>query len=111
MYLPSAFLAVFRPIGLWQKRLAADSAPLDIAAMEDFCLKRLIQWQYTPPKPLAVHRVGDTLRTGMFLAVVQHEAVAAIVITAFAPYEGGCPPPLPRCHPGQRTVGIALYGR
>ena len=45
---------VFRPIGLRQENLTADSAPLGIAAMEDFRFKRLVQWKYTPSKPFAV---------------------------------------------------------
>jgi hypothetical protein len=63
-------LTVFCPIGLRQENLTADSAPLGIAAMEDFRFKRLVLRQHAPPKPLAIDRVGYDLHTDTFFTIV-----------------------------------------
>jgi len=80
----SAIVAVFRPIGLWQKCLTTDNAPFDIAAMEDFRFKRLVLRQHAPPKPFAVDGIGDVLRASVFLAVIQQKTIPVIIVTALS---------------------------
>jgi len=77
-------LTVFRPIGLRQENLTADSAPLGIAAMEDFRFKRFAQRKYAPPKPFAVDGIGDALRASVFLAVIQQKTIPVIIVTALS---------------------------
>lgn len=111
MYFVSTAFAIFGPIGFGNERRPADFAPFDIGAMEDFGFQRGIAGENEPPKPFAVDRVGDALHADRFLAIVQQEAVAAVVVATLPPDECVRPFALTRCHPGQRTIRPALDGQ
>lgn len=103
--------AVFGPIGFGNKRHLAYSAPLNIGAVEDFGFQRGIAGKNEPPEPFAVDRVGDALHADRFFAIVQQEAVSAVVVATLPPDECVRPFALTRCHPGQRTIRPTLDGR
>lgn len=79
--------------------------------MEDFRFQSFIIRQYAPAKPFAVDRVRNALNTDRFFAIVQPQAVAAVIIAALAPYQGIGSFSLPRRHARQGTVWAAFNGR
>ena len=50
--------------------------------MKDFRFQRGITGQDAPAEPLAVDRIGNTLYTDTFLAVIQQQAIASVVVAA-----------------------------
>jgi len=70
---------------LWRgkKALTLPASPLaDNRIRKQGCTQAIIQRQNSGAEPLADQRVGDTLRTNTFLAIVQQQTIPAIVVAA-----------------------------
>ena len=80
----AAFRAVFLPVAAGCKGLSASVAepcalPVNVGA------ERLVGGQNRPPKVLAQQRIRNRLHAHAALAVVQRQAVAAIIVGAQPP--------------------------
>ena len=80
----AAFRAVFLPVAAGGKGLSAPVAepcalPVNVGA------ECLVGGQNRPPKVLAQQRIGNPLHTRATLAVVQRQAIAAIIVGAQPP--------------------------
>ena len=59
--------------------------PLDGGGREQCGVQASVQREDSGTEPATCKRVGDTLRTDTFLAVVQEQAVSAVIVAAFMP--------------------------
>lgn len=115
-FLPSmdyhgAAFTILCPVGLWDESLSALGAAFEVVGAEDLRLQRLILRQHRPAEPLAGHRIGNSLRTNTGFAVVQHKAVAAVIVAAAFLYQSFCRFELYRRHAIQGAVCFSLYLR
>jgi hypothetical protein len=78
----STLRAVFRPIGFRQIVTSAENAFLPVRPMEQGGTQASVQGQNGGAEPTAYQRICDTLRADTFLAVVQKQAIPAIIIAA-----------------------------
>ena len=108
MYLCGAGFTVFRPVRAGDESRPALRAPLRTVPVKNLRFQRLILWQDRPPEPLAADGIGNRLRAGMGIPIVQQKAVTAIIVTTGIPYERIAPPPLCRRHAGQGAARPAL---
>ena len=76
------FWTVFRPIGFRQIATAAEDASFHVGPMEQGGAQASVQRQDGGAEPTAHQRICDTLNTDTFLAIVQKQAVPAIIVTA-----------------------------
>ncbi len=75
------FRAVFRPIGFRQVVTSAENAFLPVRPVEQGGAQASVQRQDSGAEPTAHQRICDTLNTDTFLAIVQQEAVSAVIVT------------------------------
>ena len=93
--------AVFHRIGAGEDRCAADTAALDRPRRHDLPVQLPVRWQDGGAEILAYQGVGNHLRTGAGVPIVQQEAVAAVTVGTQAADELFCPPELAVIHTGQ----------
>ena len=75
--------AVFGPVGLWHKYSATLGATFHLVpAFGDLGTQGRIQWEDGGPEPTAQQRIGNTLNTNTFFAIVQQQTVPVTVIAA-----------------------------
>ena len=89
----------------------ADNTPFCVLIPENLCFQRPIQRQDSPAEMLAADRERNRLRTDTGIAIIQHNAVAAVIAATFPANQGVCPFPLCWCHAVQRAVRLALQRR
>ena len=86
--------AVFSPVGVGSKRRPADGAAFDfVPAFGDLGAQGRVQRQDGYLEPPAQQRIGNHLHAHAALAVVQRQAVAAIIVGAQPPDQpvAACP--------------------
>ena len=76
------FRAVFRPVGFRHIVAAAEDAFLPVCPVEQGGAQASVQRQDGGAEPFADQRVGDTLWADTFFAIIQQQAVSAIVVAA-----------------------------
>ena len=76
------FRAVFGPVGAGSEQRPADGAPLGVRPVEQGCFQFFVQRQHHRPKPAAQQEVGNGLNTDTFLAVIQRDTVATVIVAA-----------------------------
>ena len=103
--------AVFRPVRAGNKSSPADNTPFCVLIPENLCFQRPIQRQDSPAEMLAADRERNRLRTDTGIAIIQHNAVAAVIAATFPANQGVCPFPLCWGHAVQRAVRLALQRR
>ena len=78
------FGAVFGSSGTGHKVCTADLAAAGSFGTEDRVLQFRLQRENSAPEVLADQGVGNSLRTGATLAIVQQKAVSIVVVAALA---------------------------
>lgn len=88
----AAFRAVLLPVATGCKGLSASVAE-PCALPVNVCIECLVGGQNRPPEVLAQQRIGNHLHAHAALAVVQRQAVAAIIVGAQPPDQSvaACP--------------------
>lgn len=105
----SAAFTILRPIGLGDESLSTLGAAFEVVSAEYLRLQSLVLRQHRPSEPLAGYRIGNALRAGAGLAVVQHKTVATVIVAAASPYQLLCRSELLRRHAIQGTVRFSFY--
>ena len=95
--------AVFPPVGFWEEERPADSAAFPASPAQEGGFQCFIKGQDSGGKPAAEQRIADTLYTHARLAVLQQQAVPAVIVAALMHKAAGCPV-LAVVHAGDITV-------
>ena len=74
--------AVFPPVGFWEKLTAALGTAFQFCPVQKGGFQFPVKGKYGRGKPAAEKRIADTLHTYTRLAIIQHKAVAVIIVTA-----------------------------
>ena len=77
-----AIRAVFPPVGFWEKLTAALGTAFQFCPVQKGGFQFPVKGKHGGSEPAAEKRIADTLHTYTRLAVIQHKAVAVIIVTA-----------------------------
>jgi len=105
-------LAVFRMVGCGRKRLAADDALFCGSIAEYLRVQRLPLrgFQQNMAKVFAVNEERNTLYASTSFAIIQPQAITAIVVTTNCTDQLNRPLALLWCHARQSAVRLAFNG-
>ena len=103
LHASGAVRAVFPPVGFWEEERPADSAAFPASPAQEGGFQCFIKGQDSGSKPAAEQRIADTLYTHARLAVLQQQAVPAVIVAALMHKAAGCPV-LAVVHAGDITV-------
>ena len=82
LHVSGTFRTVFSPVGAGGEQRPADGAPFGVQTVEQGCFQFLVQRQHRRPEPATQQGVRNGLDTDAFLAVIQRDTVAAVIVTA-----------------------------
>ena len=82
LHASGAVRAVFPPVGFWEEERPADSAAFPASPAQEGGFQCFIKGQDSGGKPAAEQRIADTLYTHARLAVLQQQAVPAVIVAA-----------------------------
>ena len=82
LHAPGAAGAVFPPVGFGGKERPANSTAFPASPAQEGGFQCFIKGQDSGSKPAAEQRIADTLHTDARLAVLQQQAVPAVIVAA-----------------------------
>ena len=88
LHVSGTFRAVLGPVGARAEQCPADGTTLGVQPIKQGCFQFFVQRQYRRPKPAAQQGVGNGLNADTFLAIIQCNTVAAVIVAALM-----CQPP------------------